>query len=83
MKRKLLAAFVFGLFGTGCMPGFLETSDQPPAARVARRPPTPAVTPEQVSPANAHEIARLLEEEMHGAQPQGIQPTRPLALPND
>jgi hypothetical protein len=79
MKRLVFAAMLFGALGLGCMPSYLmapdsaqKSSEVPRSAR-----PAPPVTSELVTPANAHEVSRMLEEELIVAETQGVQPPLP------
>jgi hypothetical protein len=79
----VLAAFLFGVLGVGCMPGFLEPPAGPPVGKGVPRPSGPPVTSDQVTPANTREIVRRLEEELNYAQAQEPQPARPAVKTND
>ena len=77
MKRLVLAAFLSGLLGLGCMENHLMPGTSAPAPKTPSRPVAPPVTPDQVTPSNTLEIAKRLQEELDNATPpQGMPPDR-------
>ncbi len=69
MKRMLLASFLFGLLGAGCMPEAHQVLKSDGVQKAAVRPAPPPVLPDQVTPANAHEMAQRLGAELNFAEP--------------
>jgi hypothetical protein len=63
MKRMLLAAFLFGLLGVGCMPEAHQVLSADNAARAAPRQ-APPVLPEQVTRENAYEMIERVQAEL-------------------
>ena len=61
----LSAGCALGVCAMGCVPSWLShrTDDHPPPRPVAERPPAP-VTPDQVTPANAHAVSQALWDEL-------------------
>ena len=77
MKRMFLAALLLGLLGIGCMQNQVLPPDRPASTKVPPQTGPQPVTPDQVTPANALESTRRLEEELNAAAPPQSSPTTP------